>query len=196
MVRRLALVGQRSISLAVDVTNYVMFEMGRPIHGYDADKVQGTLRVRRASEGERLTTLDGHDRALSIEDLVVTDDSGIIGLGGVMGGETTEMSATTRRVLVEAAHWDAVSMFRTGRRHKLTSEAGKRNERGVDPTICEAAADRVAELLAEFGGGTIEAGVTVVGEPPAQPSITIPIDLPARITGMDTASTTTVANLE
>ncbi len=71
-----------------------------------------------------------------------------------MGGETTEMSETTTRVLIEAAHWDAVSMFRTGRRHKLTSEAGKRNERGVDPTICEAAADRVAELLAEYGGGT------------------------------------------
>ena len=74
-----------------------------------------------------------------------------------MGGETTEMSATTTRVLIEAAHWDAISMFRTGKRHKLTSEAGKRNERGVDPTICEAAADRVVELLAEHGGGTVDA---------------------------------------
>ena len=82
----------RPISLAVDVTNYVMLELGRPIHGYDADKLQGPIRVRRATEGERLTTLDGVDRALSTEDLVVTDDSGIIGLGGVMGGETTEMS--------------------------------------------------------------------------------------------------------
>ena len=188
--------GQRPISLAVDVTNYVMFELGRPIHGYDQDKLSGAILVRRAREGERLTTLDGNDRALSTEDLVVTDDSGIIGLGGVMGGETTEMSATTTRVLVEAAHWDAASMFRTGRRHKLTSEAGKRNERGVDPTICEAAAQRVAELLAEHGGGTIEPGVTVVGEPPADRSITIPIDLPARVTGMDIASHTTVANLE
>ncbi len=195
MVRRLALVGQRSISLAVDVTNYVMFELGRPIHGYDADKVAGTLRIRRAAEGERLTTLDGHDRALSTEDLVVTDDSGIIGLGGVMGGETTEMSATTTRVLVEAAHWDAVSMFRTGRRHKLTSEAGKRNERGVDPTICEAAADRVAELLAAHGGGTVEPGVTVVGTAPDPATITIPIDLPARVTGIDIASETTIRHL-
>ena len=196
MARRLLLVGQRPISLAVDVTNYVMFELGRPIHGYDADKLTGPIRVRRAAAGERLTTLDGADRALSPEDLVVTDDSGIIGLGGVMGGATTEMSETTTRVLVESAHWDAVSMFRTGRRHRLTSEAGKRNERGVDPTICEAAADRVAELLAEYGGGTIEPGVTVVGRPPEPPSITIPIDLPARITGMDIASSTTVANLE
>ena len=196
MARRLLLSGQRSISLAVDVTNYVMFELGRPIHGYDADKLAGPLRVRRAEQGERLTTLDGTDRALSREDLVVTDDSGIIGLGGVMGGETTEMSATTTRVLIEAAHWDAASMFRTGRRHKLTSEAGKRNERGVDPTICEAAADRVAELLAEHGGGTIEPGVTVVGHAPEPRTITIPIDLPARVTGMDIASHTTIANLE
>jgi phenylalanyl-tRNA synthetase beta chain len=196
MARRLMQVGQRPISLAVDVTNYVMFELGRPIHGYDADKLTGPLRVRRATEGEHLTTLDGNDRTLSSEDLVVTDDSGIIGLGGVMGGEDTEMSETTTHVLIEAAHWDAVSMFRTGRRHKLTSEAGRRNERGVDPTICEAAADRVAELLAEYGGGTIEPGVTVVGTPPEPPTITIPIDLPARITGMDIASSTTIANLE
>jgi len=196
MARRLLLSGQRPISLAVDVTNYVMFELGRPIHGYDADKLSGPVRVRRAEHGERLTTLDGNDRALSPEDLVVTDDSGLIGLGGVMGGQTTEMSDTTTRVLVEAAHWDAVSMFRTGRRHKLTSEAGKRNERGVDPTICEVAAERVAELLAEYGGGTVEPGVTVVGEPPEPPTITIPIDLPARVTGMDIASHTSIANLE
>jgi len=196
MTRRLLLCGQRPISLAVDVTNYVMFELGRPIHGYDADKVAGPIRVRRAAQGERLTTLDDNDRALSPEDLVVTDDSGIIGLGGVMGGAGTEMSETTTRVLIEAAHWDAVSMFRTGRRHKLTSEAGRRNERGVDPTICEAAAERVAELLAEYGGGTVEQGVTVVGEPPEPPTITLPIDLPARVTGMDIASHTTIANLE
>src|SRR5690349_18694747 len=195
MARRLMLLGQRPISLAVDVTNYVMFELGRPIHGYDADKLSGPIRVRRATDGERLTTLDGNDRKLSPEDLVVTDDSGIIGLGGVMGGEDTEMSGSTTHVLIEAAHWDAVSMFRTGRRHKLTSEAGRRNERGVDPTICEAAADRVAELLAAYGGGTIEPGVTVVGTPPDRPTVTIPIDLPARITGMDIASDTTVANL-
>lgn len=196
MRRRLEQAGQRSISLAVDVTNYVMFELGRPIHGYDADKLAGPLRIRRAAEGERLTTLDGTDRALSTEDLVVTDDSGIIGLGGVMGGETTEMSASTTRVLIEAAHWDAVSMFRTGRRHKLTSEAGRRNERGVDPTICEAAADRVAELLVEYGGGTIDPGVTVVGTPPGQPSIAIETDLPARITGIDIPASATPGHLE
>ena len=195
MAQRIQQAGMRPISLAVDVTNYVMLELGRPIHGYDADRLAGPIRVRRACAGERLTTLDGIDRALSTEDLVVTDDSGIIGLGGVMGGETTEMSGTTTRVLIEAAHWDATSMFRTGKRHKLTSEAGKRNERGVDPTICEVAAARVAELLAEHGGGTIDPGVTVVGSPPPRVSITIPVDLPARISGIDIPAGTTVANL-
>ena len=196
MAQRLALSGMRPISLAVDITNYVMLELGRPIHGYDADKLRGPIRVRRATAGEHLTTLDGVDRALSTEDLVVTDDSGIIGLGGVMGGETTEMSPTTTRVLVEAAHWDAVSMFRTGKRHKLTSEAGKRNERGVDPVITPAAADRVVELLVQYGGGTAEPGVTVVGEAPPRAPISMDSDLPARISGIDIAGETAVANLE
>jgi phenylalanyl-tRNA synthetase beta chain len=184
MVRRITAAGMRPISLAVDVTNYVMLETGRPIHGYDADEVQGALVVRRARDGETLTTLDGTKRTLDPADLVVTDDSGIIGLGGVMGGETTEMSDTTTSILVEAAHWDAVSMFRTGRRHKITSEAGKRNERGVDPTICEAAADRVVELLVEHGGGEAHPGVTVVGTPPAMPVVEVAGDLAARVSGM------------
>ena len=199
LARRIAQAGMRPISLAVDVTNYVMLETGRPIHGYDAAKVQGAIGVRRARDGERLTTLDGNVRTLAAGpegDLVVTDDSGIIGLGGVMGGEDTEMSETTTRVLVEAAHWDAVSMYRTGRRHKITSEAGKRNERGVDPTICEAAADRVVELLTTYGGGTVDPGVTVVGTPPAPATITIPVDLPGRITGIAIDDDTTVRNLE
>ncbi len=184
IVRRITAAGMRPISLAVDVTNYVMLETGRPIHGYDADKLRGAIVVRRARDGERLTTLDGTDRRLDPADLVVTDDSGIIGLGGVMGGETTEMSDSTTSILVEAAHWDAVSMYRTGRRHKITSEAGKRNERGVDPTICEAAADRVVELLVEHGGAQADPGVTVVGTPPAMPVIEVPGDLAARVSGM------------
>jgi phenylalanyl-tRNA synthetase beta chain len=112
-----------------------------------------------------------------------------------MGGATTEMSDSTTRVLVEVASWDPVSMFRTGRRHKLTSEAGKRNERGVDPTIPEAAADRVVELLVRYAGGTADAGVTKVGAAPPPRTITIDTGLPARITGMDISAETTVANL-
>ena len=196
IARRVRQAGMRPISLVVDVTNYVMLETGRPIHGYDADKLTGALGVRRARTGERLTTLDGADRELSSEDLVVVDESGLIGLGGVMGGERTELSSTTTRVLVEAAHWDATSMFRTGRRHKLTSEAGRRNERGVDPTICEAAADRVVELLVAHGGGTAEPGVTVVGSAPPPTVIEMAADLPARVTGIAIDTPTAIADLE
>jgi phenylalanyl-tRNA synthetase beta chain len=192
---RVRLAGMRPISLAVDVTNYVMLETGRPIHGYDGDKLRGTLVVRRATPGERLTTLDGVNRELSTEDLVVCDDSGAIGLGGVMGGETTEMSEATTTVVIEAAHWDPVSMFRTGKRHRLTSEAGKRNERGVDPTICEVAADRVAELLTTYGGGAVSPGVTVVGTPPAPAPITLPVALPAQVAGLPIEDDAVVAHL-
>lgn len=195
MARRIQHAGMRPISLAVDITNYVMLELGHPIHGYDADKLAGTVRVRRATAGEKLTTLDGAERTLAAEDLVVTDDSGPIGLGGVMGGETTEISGTTTRIMVEVASWDPVSMFRTGKRHKLTSEAGKRNERGVDPTIPEAAADRVVELLVSLGGAIADPGVTKVGTAPGQPTVRIPADLPARITGMDISAETTRTNL-
>ena len=193
--KRVEQAGMRSISLAVDITNYVMLELGQPIHGYDADKVSGALGVRRAQAGERITTLDGTERELSVEDLVITDDSGPIGLAGVMGGATTEMSETTTRVLIEAAHWDPVSMFRTGKRHKLVSEAGKRNERGVDPLLTAVAADRVVELLVEHGGATAEPGATLVGTAPERPTITLATDLPARLSGIDISAMTTVEHL-
>ncbi|WP_109508942.1 phenylalanine--tRNA ligase subunit beta [Nocardioides speluncae] len=196
MAKRLEQAGMRSISLAVDITNYVMLELGRPIHGYDADKLAGPLRIRRAEQGESLVTLDGARRTLSPQDLVVTDDSGPIGLGGVMGGDATEMSEKSTRILVEAAHWDATSMFRTGKRHRVTSEAGKRNERGVDPQVVAVAADRVVELLVELGGATADAGVTLVGEAPAQPVTRIDYDLPARITGMAIESEDVVSILQ
>ncbi len=198
MKRRVEQAGMRSISLAVDVTNYVMLELGQPIHGYDADKVSGALGVRRARAGEKLTTLDGAVRVLSTDnggDLVITDDSGPIGLAGVMGGASTEMSDTTTRILIEAAHWDAVSMFRTAKRHKLSSEAGKRNERGVDPLLPGIAADRVVELLVEHGGASAEPGFTLVGSAPEHSAITIATDLPARISGIDITAMTTVESL-
>ncbi len=195
MARRVQLAGMRPISLAVDVTNYVMLELGQPIHGFDRDRLTGPIVVRRATEGERLTTLDGVVRTLSVEDLLITDDSGPIGLAGVMGGETTELSPTTTNIFIEAAHWDPVSIFRTARRHKLPSEAAKRFERGTDPTIPLVAADRVAELLTRFGGGTVEPGVTLVGVPPARPTIELSAGLPARVTGMEIDAVTAVRNL-
>ena len=195
LARRVQLAGMRPISLAVDITNYVMLELGQPIHGYDGDKLSGPIVVRRADAGEALTTLDDVTRTLSEEDLLITDDTGPIGLAGVMGGQTTELSSTTSHVVVEAAHFSPVSIFRTARRHKLPSEASKRFERGVDPLLPGSAADRVAQLLVEHGGGTLAAGVTYVGRPPAGRTITADVDLPSQITGMDIDGDTTVRHL-
>jgi phenylalanyl-tRNA synthetase beta chain len=147
MVSRLKLAGMRSISLVVDITNYVMLELGNPIHAYDADKVQGGITVRRAKKGESLVTLDGQTRKLDAEDLVIADESGAIGLAGVMGGASTEVSLETKNVLIEAANFDPISIARTARRHKLPSEASKRFERGVVWAVAERAAARVVQLL-------------------------------------------------
>ncbi|MGF3057219.1 phenylalanine--tRNA ligase subunit beta [Microbacterium sp. YY-01] len=155
MVARLVLAGMRPLGILIDITNYVMLELGNPIHGYDLDKLQGGITVRRAESGETLTTLDGQQRTLHPEDLLITDESGPIGLAGVMGGSTTEMSDTTRNVLIEAATFDSVTIARTARRHHLPSEASKRFERGVDPLIPFAAARRVADLLVELAGGEL-----------------------------------------
>lgn len=154
MAARLQLSGIRSISLPVDITNYVMLELGQPLHGYDLDALTGGITVRRARPGEQLVTLDEVVRELDSEDLLITDESGPIGLAGVMGGNATEISDTTTNVLIEAAWFDPVSIARTQRRHKLPSEASKRFARGVDPLVAEAAAERVVELLETYAGGT------------------------------------------
>jgi phenylalanyl-tRNA synthetase beta chain len=195
LARRVQLAGMRPISLAVDVTNYVMLELGQPIHGYDGDRLSGPIVVRRATEGEKLTTLDDVTRTLSAEDLLITDDSGPIGIAGVMGGQTTELSGSTSHVVIEAAHFEPTTIFRTARRHKLPSEASKRFERGVDPLLPAYAADRVAQLLVEHGGGTVTGGVTYVGRPPEPHPITADVALPARVTGMPIDADTTVAHL-
>lgn len=195
LARRVQLAGMRPISLAVDVTNYVMLELGQPIHGYDGDRLSGPIVVRRAAPGERLTTLDDVTRTLSPEDLLITDDSGPIGLAGVMGGQTTELGDDTTHVVIEAAHFDPVSIFRTARRHKLPSEASKRFERGVDPLLPAYAADRVAQLLVAHGGGTVTDGVTYVGSPPESVPIVAPAQLAADVTGIDIAPDTAVEHL-
>ncbi len=196
MAQRIEQAGMRSISLAVDVTNYVMLELGHPIHGFDRAKLKGGIVVRTAAEGETLTTLDGVSRTLSAEDTVVCDDRGPISLAGVMGGEDTELSATSTEVLIEAAHWKPSTTARTVRRHKLPSEASKRYERGVDPALAARATQRVAELLVAHGGGTIDDGLTVVGEAPERRPVTIAVDLPSRVSGVDIDASTVVSALE
>ncbi|MGH3423346.1 MAG: phenylalanine--tRNA ligase subunit beta [Nocardioidaceae bacterium] len=196
MAHRIHLAGMRSISLAVDVTNYVMLELGQPIHGYDRRKLKGPIVVRRAESGEKVTTLDGVVRPLSESDLLITDDSGPIGLAGVMGGEHTELDEDSTDIVIEAANFDAPTVARTARTQKLPSEASRRFERGVDPAICLQAARRVADLLVEHGGGQIDPGVTLVGRPPAPAPITIAPDLPARISGITIDTPTAVGALE
>lgn len=196
MATRLTQAGMRPISLGVDITNYVMLELGHPIHGYDRAALSGPIRVRRATAGERLTTLDGVQRTLDPSDLLITDDSGPIGIAGTMGGQTTELSGSTTDVVIEAAHFEATSIFHTERRHKLPSEASKRFERGVDPELPAAAADRVVQLMVELGGATADPGVTVVGTPPDRTRISAAVDLPARVTGMDIDAGTVVRTLE
>lgn len=196
MRRRLMLSGMRPISLGVDVTNYVMLETGQPLHAYDATTLVDGIVVRRARAGEKLTTLDGVERALDPQDLLISDGSGPIGLAGVMGGENTELRDTTTEVILESANFDALSMSRTARRHALGSEAARRNERGVDPNAAYAAAHRAAALLVEYGGATLDPAETVVGEVPAMPVQTIPVDLPARILGTEVSEADTVRYLE
>ncbi|MEW2612600.1 phenylalanine--tRNA ligase subunit beta [Streptomyces sp. NPDC047880] len=200
--RRLQKVGMRPISLAVDVTNYVMMELGQPLHAYDRGLVQGTIGVRRAEAGEKLTTLDGVERTLDAEDLVITDDRGPIGLAGVMGGANTEIADhddvenATADVVIEAAHFDAVSIARTARRHKLSSEASRRFERGVDPQAAAAAAQRTVDLLVLLAGGTAEAGVTEVVAPSGPRTIAIPADHPDKVAGVAYGRETVVRRLQ
>lgn len=180
--RRLAAAGIRSISLAVDVTNYVMIETGHPLHAFDAAKLDGGIIVRRAASGETLRTLDGVDRVLTDDDIVVADQSKALSLAGVMGGEESEISSGTTDVVIEAASWDPPSISRTVRRHRLPSEAARRYERYVDPAISAAAAEMAAALLVRFGGGTI-GGRTDAGSVPPSPAIVLPVDEPARLAG-------------
>ncbi|MFF4274002.1 phenylalanine--tRNA ligase subunit beta [Streptomyces sp. NPDC001536] len=199
--RRLQKVGMRPISLAVDVTNYVMMELGQPLHAYDRKLVQGTIGVRRAGEGEEIVTLDGVKRKLHAEDLVITDERGPIGLAGVMGGANTEIAdheegEGTTDVVIEAAHFDAVSIARTARRHKLSSEASRRFERGVDPAAAAAAAQRTVDLLVLLAGGTADAGVTEVATPSAPHTIAVAADHPDKVAGVEYGRETVVRRLQ
>ncbi|WP_329408093.1 phenylalanine--tRNA ligase subunit beta [Streptomyces sp. NBC_00704] len=200
--RRLQKVGMRPISLAVDVTNYVMTELGQPLHAYDRNLVQGAIGVRRAAEGEQIVTLDGVTRKLHAEDLVITDDRGPIGLAGVMGGANTEiadhddLASPTTDVVIESAHFDAVSIARTARRHKLSSEASRRFERGVDPQAAAAAAQRTVDLLVLLAGGTADAGVTEIVAPSAPHTISVPADHPDKVAGVVYGRETVVRRLQ
>ncbi|WP_222196147.1 phenylalanine--tRNA ligase subunit beta [Modestobacter italicus] len=183
--RRLTQCGVRSISLAVDVTNYVMLELGQPMHAFDRDRLTGPVEVRLARAGERLTTLDGVDRALTDDDLLIADGSGPIGLAGVMGGASTEIGDGTTSVLLEAAHWAPTGISRGVRRHKLPSEAAKRFERGTDPEVTVVALARAAALLVEHGGARVVGAPVDLDVRGPRPVIALDAALPGRIAGVD-----------
>jgi phenylalanyl-tRNA synthetase beta chain len=160
MVARLLQVGVRPISNVVDVTNYVLFELGQPLHAFDARHVhEGGIVVRRARVGERMTTLDGQERALHEEDLLIADRRGPLALAGVMGGGDSEVSGDTEAVILESAHFDPVSVAMTSRRHGLRTEASARFERGSDPELVDKAAARAVGLMEQLGGGDPSATV-------------------------------------
>ncbi|WP_416404105.1 phenylalanine--tRNA ligase subunit beta [Arthrobacter sp. LFS091] len=196
MSSRLRLAGVRSISLPVDISNYVMLELGQPNHCYDLDKLSGDIVVRRAVAGEKITTLDDKERTLDVEDLLITDDSGAIGIAGVMGGAHTEVSDSTTNILVEAAHFDEVSIARSRRRHKLPSEASKRFERGVDWHVANIAAQRVVDLLVELAGGTADEAGTDVGTAPDPVTIELPAEFAAARIGIDFTDEQITTSLE
>ena len=189
MQRRLQQAGMRPISLAVDVTNYVMLDLGQPLHAYDLAHLSEPIVVRRANPGERIRTLDDVDRVLDPEDLLITDSPGgvrgarPIGLAAVMGGGDSEVSATTTDLLIEAAHFDPITVARTARRHKLPSEAAKRFERGADPALPPVAVARTVALLVEHGGG-VAGPLTDVDRRVPVPSFELALDLPARLVGV------------
>jgi phenylalanyl-tRNA synthetase beta chain len=196
MANRLKLAGMRSISIAVDITNYVMLEMGQPLHAYDLDRLTGGIEVRRAKKGEKITTLDDKERILHEEDLLITDESEPIGIAGVMGGASTEVSDATTKILLEAAIFDPISIARSARRHKLPSEASRRFERGVDHKVSAYAAARAAQLLVELAGGKLSGlGAEHVTESAAV-KISMDAGFPSALVGYEYQEKEVVAALE
>ena len=152
MVRRLQMCGMRSISIAVDVTNYVMIELGQPLHAFDSDRIKGSITVRLANEIKTIKTLDEQDRELFPENLLIADDSGALAIAGTMGGFESEVTSKTKAITIEAAHFDPVLIAKNARSHKLSTEASRRFERGVDPLLTHIASMRAVNLLVKYTG--------------------------------------------
>ena len=181
---RLARCGVRGVSLAVDVTNYLMLELGQPLHAFDRSKLHGEIVVRRARPGEKLETLDHVNRALYPEDILITDGSGPISMAGTMGGLATEIDDDSTDIVIEGAHFDAVGTAKMSRRHRLHSEASYRFERGVDRELPPRATARAVALLAALGGGVVVPGYTEAAVPVEPVVIDMAADYPDRVAGV------------
>lgn len=167
--QRLESIGLRPINNVVDVTNYVLHELGQPLHAFDAAKVTGPLRVRQAAAGEKFLALDRREYALQTEDLVIADDRGALALGGIMGGEASGVTESTTEVLLESAYFAPAGIRRSSRRLGLTSDSSYRFERGVDPEMVLAASERAAALIQELAGGSLSEALVIAGPWAGQP---------------------------
>ena len=186
MRRRIEKMGMRSISLVVDVTNYVMLELGQPLHAFDKSKIKGGLTIKRAGKAQPFTTLDGQVRQLHPDDLMVCDDEQPLALAGTMGGASSEISETTTEIALEAVRFDPVCIAKNSRRHKLSSEASRRLERSVDPSLAEFASARFVQLLTENSSAQHVATV-VDGKPLYAPVMKLDPAYISRILGIDIA---------
>jgi phenylalanyl-tRNA synthetase beta chain len=182
---RLHRAGMRPVSLAVDITNYLLLELGQPLHAFDRSRLNGPIVVRRAEAGEQLETLDHVKRVLDADDILITDATGPISLAGTMGGVATEISDDSTDIVIEAAHFDAAGIARMARRHKLHSEASYRFERGVDWELPLFASYRAVSMLAELGGGEIVPGVTEAMAPVAPTTIRMWANHPDKVAGVE-----------
>ena len=182
MRRKIEKCGMRSISFAVDVTNYVMLELGQPLHAFDADHINGSIHIRRANKYSAIKTLDGQVRTLNATDLLVCDDKEPLALAGTMGGEKSEVTAGTLRIAIEAARFDPVAIAKNARSHKLSTEASRRFERGVDPEMAGVASARAAQLIIEFGGAK-HVGSQTAGKIEVLPAVVFNPRYPEELTG-------------
>ncbi len=155
MQRRLSAIGLRPINALVDMTNYISFDLGRPLHVFDADKIKGNLSVRRGRGDEQLQALNGKIYNLGVKDCVIADEEGVVSIAGIMGGERTSCDEKTRRVIIESALWDSKSIAQTGRVLGIISDARYRFERGVDPTFMEKGLEIATELILRLCGGEV-----------------------------------------
>jgi phenylalanyl-tRNA synthetase beta chain len=167
---KLESVGIRSINNIVDISNFVMLELGQPTHAFDADKLKGSINVRLARDGEKFLALDGRTYALKPDNCVVADQERAVGIGGLMGGEETGVTDSTKNILLEAAYFLPASIRRTARDLNLTSDASYRFERGVDPEMVLRASRRATELVREIAGGAPAKEILVAGDLPAKPA--------------------------
>ncbi len=192
---RLARSDVRSVSLAVDVTNYLMIELGQPLHAFDRATLTGPIVVRRGRQGETLETLDHVVRTLDPDDILITDSSGPISMAGTMGGLATEVSTRSTDLVIEAAHFSAAGTARMSRRHRLFSQASARFERGVDYELPLRASAKAAAMLAALGGGTAIEGYTLASAPVEPARIVIPADHPDRVAGASYGVETVISRL-